>query len=50
MSKYSADSTRAASTSSLARKNFDLKEVMIAAGWTQEQTFQGFCKHAKADD
>ena len=42
ISKYSAHSTRAASTSSLARKKFDLKEVMIAAGWTQEQTFQRF--------
>ena len=40
ISNYSAHSTRAASTSSLARKNFDLKEMMIAAGWTQEQTFQ----------
>ena len=42
ISKYSAHSTCAASMSSLARKNFDLKKVMIAAGWTQEQTFQQF--------
>ena len=42
ISKYSAHTTRAASMSSLARKNFDLKEVIIAAGLTQEQTFQRF--------
>ena len=42
ISKYSCHSTRAAYTSSLVRKTFDLKDVMIAAGWTQEQTFQRF--------
>ena len=42
ISKYVAHSTRAASTSSLAKKNLDLKEVKIAAGWTQEQAFQLF--------
>ena len=42
ISKYSCHSTRAASTTCLVNRNFDLKDIMAAAGWTQEQTFQRF--------
>ena len=42
ISQYSCHSTRAASTLFLATRHFDLKDIMNAAGWTQEQTFQRF--------
>ena len=42
ISKFSCHSTRAASTSCLMTRNVDLKDIMLAAGWTQEQTFHRF--------
>ncbi len=55
MSKYGCHSTRAASTSFLSQKNFDLKDfdlkdIMLAAGWTNEQTFQRFYNIRNTDD
>ena len=41
-SQYQTHSTRAASTSHLASKHFDLKSIMQAAGWSNEETFQRF--------
>jgi hypothetical protein len=41
-SHYKSHSTRAASPSHLASKYFDLKNIMLAAGWTREETFQRF--------
>ena len=41
-SQYKTHSTRAASTSHLASKHFDLKSIMQAAGWSNEETFQRF--------
>ena len=41
-SQYKTHSTRAASTSYLASKHFDLKSIMQAAGWSNEETFQRF--------
>ena len=40
--KYSSHSTRAASASHLAAKNFDIKDIMSAAGWSKEETFKRF--------
>lgn len=41
-SQYKTHSTRAASTSHLASKHFDLRSNMQAAGWSNEETFQRF--------
>ena len=41
-SRYKTHSTRAASTFHLASKHFDLKSIMQAAGWSNEETFQRF--------
>ena len=41
-SKYTTHSTRAASTSHLAAKQFDIKQIMKAAGWSKEETFHHF--------
>ena len=41
-SQYKGHTTRAASTSYLASKHFDLKNIMLAAGWSKEETFQRF--------
>ena len=41
-SQYKGHSTRAASTSHLASKDYDLKDIMSAAGWSKEETFQRF--------
>ena len=41
-SKYKTHNTRAASTSHLASEHFDLKSIMQAAGWSNEETFQRF--------
>jgi hypothetical protein len=41
-SQYKCHSTRAASTSHLASKHFDLKNIMLAAGWTREEHFSVF--------
>ena len=40
--QYKGHSTRAASTSHLASKDYDLKDIMTAAGWSKEETFQRF--------
>ena len=40
--RYSSHSTRAVSASHLAAKNFDIKDIMSAAGWSKEETFQRF--------
>ena len=39
---YTSYSSRAASTSHLASKNFDTKDIMCAAGWSKEQFFHRF--------
>ena len=41
-SRYKTHSTRAWSTSYLASKHFDLKSIMHAAGWSNEEIFQRF--------
>ena len=41
-SHYKSHTTRTASTSHLASKHFDLKNIMLAAGWSREETFQRF--------
>ncbi len=41
-SKYMTHSTRAASTSHLAARQFDINDIMKAAGWSKEETFQRF--------
>ena len=40
--RYGSHSTRAASASHLAAKNFDIKDIMSAVGWSKEETFQKF--------
>ena len=40
--QYKSHSTRAASTSHVASKDYDLKDIMNAAGWSKEETFQKF--------
>ena len=35
-------STTAASTSHLASQQFDLKDILNAAGWSKEETFKRF--------
>ena len=39
---FKSHSTKGASTSHLASKNYDLKDIMNAAGWSKEETFQRF--------
>ncbi len=41
-SKYMTHSTRAAFTSHLAARQFDINDIMKAAGWSKEETFQRF--------
>ena len=41
---YKSHTTRSASTSSLAGKQSDIQDIMNAAGWTKEETFQKFYK------
>lgn len=41
-SMYKSHSTRAASTSALVAKQFDIKDIIGAAGWTKEETFHRF--------
>ena len=41
-SVYKSHTTRAASTSSLVGKHFDIKDIIGAAGWSKEGTFQKF--------
>ncbi|CAB3998599.1 Pro-Pol poly [Paramuricea clavata] len=40
--QYKSPSTRAASTSHLASQQFDLKDILNAAGWSKEETFKRF--------
>ena len=40
--QYKSHSSRAASTLHLASKDYDLKDIMSAAGWSKEETFQRF--------
>ena len=40
--KFSGHSTRAASSSFLADQNFSIKDIMMSAGWSNEQTFERF--------
>ena len=40
--QYKTHSTRAASTSHLASKDCDLKDIINAAGWSKQETFQRF--------
>jgi site-specific recombinase XerD len=40
--QYKSHSTRAASTSHLASQQFDLKDILNAAGWSKEETFKRF--------
>lgn len=42
VSKFSAHSTRSASTSFLADRNVNIKDIMMSAGWSNEITFQRF--------
>ena len=40
--KFTAHSTRAASSSHLAQRNFSITDIIGAVGWKSEQTFQKF--------
>ena len=40
--QYKSHRTRAASTSDLASQQFDLKDILNAAGWSKEETFKPF--------
>ena len=42
INKFSGHSTRAASSSFLADQNFSIKDIMMSAGWSNEQTFERF--------
>ena len=42
VSKFTAHSTRSASTSFLAEKNVNIKDIMMSAGWSSEITFQRY--------
>jgi hypothetical protein len=41
-SVYKSHTTRAASTSFLVGKQFDIKDIIGAAGWTKEERFTAF--------
>ena len=41
-SVYKSHTTRAASTSFLIGKHFDINDIIGAAGWSKEGTFQKF--------
>ena len=41
-SVYKNHTTRAASTSFLVGKQFDIKDIIGAAGWNKEETFHRF--------
>ena len=41
-SQYKNHTTRAASMSQIVSKHFDLRNIMLAAGWSREETFQRF--------
>jgi integrase len=50
VSKFSAHSTRAASTSAAALRDVPLSSIMTAAGWTRQSTFTQFYeKHVGTD-
>ena len=40
--QYKSHSTRAASTSHLASRDYDIKDILSAAGWSKEETFRRF--------
>ena len=42
VSKFTAHSTRSASTSFLAERNVNIKDIMTSAGWSNEMTFQRY--------
>ena len=42
INKFSGHSTRAASSSFLADQNFSIKDIMMSAGWSNEQAFERF--------
>ena len=42
INKFSGHSTRAASSSYLADENFSIKDIMMSAGWSNEQSFERF--------
>ena len=43
INKFSGHSTRAVPSSFLADQNFSIKDIMMSAGWSNEQTFERFC-------
>ena len=49
VSKFTAHSTRSASTSFLAERNVNIKDIMTSAGWSNEMTFQRYY-HKPADN
>ena len=49
MSNFTAHSTRFASTSFLAERNVNIKDIMTSPGWSNEMTFQRYY-HEPADN
>ena len=49
VSKFTAHSTRSASTSFLGERNVNIKDIMTSAGWSNEMTFQRY-HHKPADN
>ena len=49
VSKFTAHSTRSASTSFLTERNVNIKDIMTSAGWSNEMTFQRYY-HKPADN
>ncbi len=50
ISKYKSHSTRGTSASHLASKNFNIRDIMAATGWSKEETFQRYYNFAKPND
>ena len=48
-SRFTAHSTRSASTSFLEERNVNIKDIMTSAGWSSEMTFQR-CYHKPVDN
>jgi hypothetical protein len=49
VTKFKSHSVRAASTSFLALNNCNIKDIMLSAGWSNEQTFQRFYNKPSED-